>query len=371
MEIGPYTPDLERSVRAFNQRLRAGGEANYRFPESCQPRFPKRKDRNPYQELFLALHAGEVRGGYLLTHSQFSIRGKNACVSCGPQFNLSEGIVDPAYSMVGVILAQDALRRQPLMYALGMGSMDHPLTKLLVAMAWHAFPVPFYFRVISASSFCENIIYLRRRPRARMALDALRYSGLGALGFRLAQTRTPAFHSGFATARVEDFGPWADALWDACKNNHSYSLIALRDRDTLNVLYPPGDPRFHRLRVTRKDRGEDLGWAVMLHTQMRGHRQFGNMHVGSIVDCLALPENAFAVVRAATQYLEQKEVDIIVSNQSNKAWNKALARNGYLKGPSNYILALSPELTREIQPLEEYEPHIHINRGDGDGPINL
>jgi hypothetical protein len=64
-------------------------------------------------------------------------------------------------------------------------------------------------------------------------------------------------------------------------------------------------------------------------------------------------------------------VDIIVSNQASKAWSKALARNGYLNGPSNFILALSPELSQELQPLEQYEPHIHINRGDGDGPINL
>ena len=367
MEIGEYTPDLERSVRAFNQRLRAGGEERWRFPECHEPRFPKQQDRNPYQEFFLALHAGEVRGGYLLTHNQFAIRRKIAWVTCGPQVNLSEGIVDPAYSMVGVILAQDALRRHPLMYALGMGGMDEPLTKLLVAMAWQAFPVPFHFRVVSASRFCENISYLRRRPAACVALDLLRYSGIGSLGFRLAQARPAAFSRGFPATRVQEFGPWADALWDTCKD--AYSFIALRNRDTLNVLYPPGDARFHRLRIAHADR--DLGWAVVLDTQMSGHRQFGSMRVGSIVDCLALPENAAAVVRAATRFLEMQGVDIIVSNQASKAWNKALARNGYINGPSNFILALSPELTKELQPLEEYEPHIHINRGDGDGPINL
>lgn len=369
MEIGPYTPDLEHSVRAFNQRLRDGGEANYRFPESCQPRLPRRQDSSPYQELFLALHAGEVRGGYLLTHSQFAVRGKITTVTCGPQFNLSEGIVDPAYAMVGVMLAQDALRRQPLMYALGMGSMDHPLTKLLVAMAWHAFPVPFYFRVVSAAHFCDNISYLRRRPGARFALDLLRHSGFSSLGFRLAQARPAAFHRDFLATTVEEFGPWTDALWSTCKDNDAYSLIAVRDRDTLNVLYPPSDARFHRLRITRA--GQDLGWAVMLDTQMSGHRQFGNMRVGSIVDCLAMPENASDVVRATTRFLERRSVDVIVSNQASKAWSEALGRNGYLKGPSNFILAMSPELTNQLQSLEEYESQIHINRGDGDGPINL
>jgi hypothetical protein len=158
-------------------------------------------------------------------------------------------------------------------------------------------------------------------------------------------------------------------LWDTCKDSDAYSLIALRNRDTLNVLYPPRDTRFRRLRITHA--GRDLGWAVMLDTRMSGHRQFGNMRVGSIVDCLALPENAYDVVRVATRFLERQGVDIIVSNQASKAWTRALARNGFLNGPSNFILALSPELNKELHPLEKYEPHIHINRGDGDGPINL
>jgi hypothetical protein len=37
-----------------------------------------------------------------------------------------------------------------------------------------------------------------------------------------------------------------------------------------------------------------------------------HLRVGSIVDCLALRENAIAVVRAATQILETRGVDLIV-----------------------------------------------------------
>ena len=32
-----------------------------------------------------------------------------------------------------------------------------------------------------------------------------------------------------------------------------------------------------------------VGWAVVLYVPMQGHNYFGNMRVGSLIDCLALP----------------------------------------------------------------------------------
>jgi hypothetical protein len=95
------------------------------------------------------------------------------------------------------------------------------------------------------------------------------------------------------------------------------------------------------------------------------------MRVGSIVDCLAAPEDAVHVVNCATDFLQQRGVDILVTNQASSAWCGALAANGYLKGPSNFILALSPQLVHRLLPLKHHAAHIHMNRGDGDGPIHL
>jgi hypothetical protein len=108
---------------------------------------------------------------------------------------------------------------------------------------------------------------------------------------------------------------------------------------------------------------------VLLDTQMSDHRQFGNMRVGSIVDCLALPEDAASVLSCATEFLQRRGVDIIVTNQASTEWCSALAANGYLKGPSNFVLALSPQLAHRLAPLEKYASHIHMNRGDGEGPV--
>lgn len=367
MQILPYTEDLEAAVRSFNQRLREKGEINWRFPESHKPQFPKLDNRVPYQEYFLAVHESVVRGGYLLTHNRFVLRGEEVAVACGPHYNVSEGLVDRAYAMVGVILTQDAVRRQPLMYALGLGGLEEPLAQLLVAMGWVTVPVSFYFRVVSSTSFFRNITYFRKDPGKRVAIDLLYFSGLGFLGVRLAQTRWRSVENSKRASVVDCFGTWADEIWEKCR--FRYSFIGRRDSALLNVFYPPQDSHFIRLRVSIGS--HDVGWAVVLDSQMHGHRQFGNMRVGSIVDCLAAPEDAVHVLHCATEFLQRRGVAVVITNQVSSDWGSALLANGYIKGPTNFILAMSPKLADRLQPFKDHIAHIHMNRGDGGSPAVL
>lgn len=365
MEFKSYTKELEPLVKSFNLRLREGGEV-LAFPESHIPRFPYVPARHPYQEMYLLLHKGQVRGGYLLTHERFSIHGSIEAVSCGPQLSLSEGTVSREYGMVGVLLVEHALSKQPLMYALGMGGMNERLSKLLLALGWTLRPVPFYFRVTNTFRFFAEISYLRRSSTQRIGMDALRFTGVGPLGIRMAQLRVG---DGAATAEevVPCFSAWADEIWDMASPN--YSLISERDSATLNRIYPPSATRFHRLKI--QNANGTVGWAVVLDTQMSGHKQFGNLRVGSLVDCLAREGHEDVVAKAATGFLERRDVDLIVSNQAHSAWGKALLRAGYLPGPSNFVLGLSPELSKHIGTSQQAHGKIYMNRGNGDGPIHL
>jgi hypothetical protein len=361
MRIQPYTEDLVPAVKSFNERLRAGGQAYWSLPESHVTKLPRLPNRNPYEELFVVVDGTEIRGGYLLTHRRFALQGRTMSVACGPQISVSEGIVNRRYGMLGAVQARDAFERQPVMYALGIGGISEPLAMLLAAMRWTLFAVPFYFRVVSPSKLLANITYLRHSRSGGMTLELLRYSGLGSIGIRAAQLRLPR------SVRVEahvvaEFGAWADAIWEQC--NCHYYFVAARDGGTLNLLYPPSDARFLRLRISRA--GEDLGWVVMLDMQMSEHRYFGNMRVGVIVDCLAAPRNAYHLVTSATRLLESRGVDLIVTNQLNSAWCKAFFCAGFLKGPSNFILALSPMLADKFRPLKATKNSIHMTRGDGE-----
>jgi hypothetical protein len=159
---------------------------------------------------------------------------------------------------------------------------------------------------------------------------------------------------------AELFAGWADEVWQ--RSVADYALLARRDSATLDELYPASDGRFLRIRAAG-------GWAVLLDTQMRDHKQFGDLRVGTIVDCLAPAASAGAVVRAAAGLLAERGVDLIISNQLHEAWSRALLDCGFRLGPSNYLLALSPKFTECTGGAAQNR--FHANRGDGDGPIHL
>jgi len=119
------------------------------------------------------------------------------------------------------------------------------------------------------------------------------------------------------------------------------------------------------------DGGRVAGWVVLLDTAMRDHKHFGNMRVGSIVDCLASPEDANHVIVAAAAWLEQRGVDLMVSNQNHPAWCRALRSAGFVAGPSNFYFITSMELTKLLNEVDATGVGIHLNRGDGEGPIHL
>ena len=64
-------------------------------------------------------------------------------------------------------------------------------------------------------------------------------------------------------------------------------------------------------------------------------------------------------------------VDLIISNQYHFEWVRCLKKNFFLQGPTNFAFATSKNLTNEILKIDKDFKNIHLNRGDGDGPINL
>jgi hypothetical protein len=368
IDIQPYEPQMIDAVKAFNGRLRQH-QIPHAFPETPMSKYlPKTQGRKLYQEYFLALHNATVHGGYVLKHQEFSIDGKIIALA-DYQFPLSEGVIDKRYALVGIQLLSDALKRHALLMCLGVGGRDRPIVNMLERMRWSIRLVPFYFKIHRGYRFLRNIAYLRRTRLRQRAFDMLALLGCGGL-LRLAQlcgAPSSGVKRHYRVEEVSHFSEWADVVWDMCKDH--YALVAVRDSAILNILYPMDDARFIRLKI--RHGAEVIGWAVLLDTPMSGHKQFGNMRVGSIVDCLALPEHADAVIRLATQLLEQRQVDLLLSNQAHHAWGAALRNAGFWQGPSNYVFAASPEVASLLAPFDRNTGRFHINRGDGDGPLHL
>jgi hypothetical protein len=356
IRIKPYAREHVPAVRAFNERLQTRAGSAFQLGECPEENAPRRE--------YLALdQAGEVRGSFSLKRQQFWISGRQLEVgNC--QLPLSEGIFDPTYANLGMVLLRHALTVQPRLFCLGMGGRGKRLPRLLAAMRWTLIDIPFRFRVCHATRFMRNIVPLRQTPQRRFLMDAIAASGAGWLALHALQGRIPITPS-VGVEEVNHFGEWADDLWERCAGDLSLSMI--RSSEVLNVLY--AGPGFLRLRISRG--GVVVGWVVLRDTRMHDHRYFGNLRVATIVDALAVPAEIPAVVQEASRIAERRGVDLIISNQGHELWVRGLRDCGFLSGPSNYTMAMSPAMAALLEPLATHQSRLHINRGDGDGPLDL
>jgi hypothetical protein len=357
------------AVRDFNKRNAAGG-MSYRFPESSTPEWLPRKGSIPvYQEHYVALEGSAVRGGYIIKRQTFACNG-DVMTMAHYQLPISEGVIDRRYAPIGILMLKDAVIREPLLFALGIGGYQEALTRMLKVMKWSIGSCPFFFKVTHPFRFLREMAFLRRKRMMQVLMDNLAFSGVGWLtikSLQLSRAWAKTVPGELTTEEVNEFSSWSDDVWGQAKNR--YALIAVRDALTLNMLYPSTDPRFHRIKVLR--RSKPIGWAVVMNTSMENNKYFGNLRVGSVVDCLAAGEEERHVVRAATRFLERVGVDIVVTNQREHSWCHAFSHNGYLRGPSNFLFAASPLLAKKLHPFEDTILRVHLTRGDGDGPINL
>ncbi len=368
LRIVPYFPEHEAAVAAFNARGQTNSAPFSLSKTALATWLPKAPDRTTYREYFLALDGETVRGGFTIRRQPSWLRGALSSVA-NYQGPLSEGIWDRRYMMAGVQMMRAAVRDHPLLYALGMGGVHQPLPKLLAAAGWQMAPLPFRFKVLRPFRFLRQIQSLRRTTLRARLLDLAAFSGVGSIGLHAVQAmRTKArLAEEYRSDVVSEYGDWADGIWEASRAG--CALAGVRDRQTQNVLFGDGNPKNMILRCIRASR--DIGWAVVRSTPMQDDRYFGNLRVGSLVDCLALPGEEAAVVMLATRHLRALSSDMIVTNQTHAVWLGALRASGYLAGPSNFIFACSPALAEQLGPLDRALGTIHVNRADGDGPIHL
>jgi hypothetical protein len=365
LAIVPYAACHAPAVKAFNERLRAAGAAeDLVFYEDPVPVYlPPRDGIAAYNEYFVALEGDTVRAGYALKHQDFLCDGEVRQIACYHHV-LSEGAIDRAYSTAGVLALRDALARQPLLYCLGMDGYDRPLPRMLKTLRWSDYLVPFYFHVLHPQAFLKQIEVARQGTWRRWLMDFAAVSGAGWIALKGAQ-RWKQWRAGkpasYTVEEAVEFGDWADEVWRRARQE--YSMAATRNAETLRALYPAAETHLIRLRVARG--GKTLGWAVV--GERRKNPKFGNLRVGSLIDCFAAPEDALPVVRAAVWALEGRGMDVVFSNQSHEAWQSAFKHSGFFEAASNFIFAASPKLSELLSPFAKAMARAHLTRADGDG----
>jgi hypothetical protein len=353
------------AIRQFNARLGKAG-VSFAFPAApSELMLAEPAGDVPYQTAYVLADGPAVRGGYILKPERISSSGE--WVSAGNyQLPLSEGIIERKYAMVGLQLLKDALARQPRLYCLGMGGTARPLPQLLKRLGWAVSEVPFLFRVEQPGTFAREIRWLRQRARLRLLLDIAHRTGV--LAAMVGLTHLRRWVSGrrvpadVSIDQVQELPSDIDEIFLRLRGD--YGLLCDRTAAAMRQKLPQ-DPKLVRLILSRS--GKAAGWIVLSLSHLKNHTQFGNMTLGCVVDGLAAIADVDILVAEACRRLEAGGCDLLVSNQSHPAWIGALRRQGFLQGPSNFVLALSPPLAA----ARETAACAHFNRADGDGPINL
>jgi hypothetical protein len=365
----PFTEEWIPQVQAFNRRMLEGGlDPQLTFPEDPAFDYSRRPQAPLWQEGYLAVEDGVVRGAYYFTHERYLVNGSVRWIA-HYRHPISEVVVNKAYKGLASRLLADARSRQPDLYGSGFGGENGPNLRRLRAEGWSHVLVPFWFLVTRPAVFLRNIQALRKSPARRFALDLAAATGIGSLGIHAVQALRAigGGHGGGSLEENPDFGTWADELWEV--NRPLFLFAAVRDHATLNLRYPPENSRLRRLVLSAG--GRCVGWAVTLEKQMHDNPYFGNMRVGSIVDCLAVPGQECALALAAAGRLRAAGVDIVVTNQSAQSWCDAFRRAGFFSGPSNYPFAVSPDLAAKLHPFTGNRAGFHFTRGDGAGASRL
>ena len=136
----PHLP----AVRDFNQRM-ADGHADSDFLLPAAMEASRTAPGDPIQwTRYVVLDGDFVRGGLLAMEQPGWLNGQSTR-ALNFQSPLSEGIVNHKYSIVAFQMVKFMQKQADAVFMVGMGAIDRPLPKLLLAAGWSVRPVPFLF----------------------------------------------------------------------------------------------------------------------------------------------------------------------------------------------------------------------------------
>jgi len=369
-----YSADHVERARRFNDRLKNGDiESAFFLPErapsdSTNDTLRPAPDAALVKRQFIVLDDREVRGGFLLQEQFCYLAGETRwCTNI--QMPISEGIVDRRFSHVAPRMIDLLLRDRPLVFAVGMGTLDAPFAKFLAAMKWRVMLVPFRFYVLQPTRFLKHVRALRDTRWRSTVADFAALTGLGSAAIRTAQRfRKHSSVRCLSANRIDTWDEQISSLWTIYRAGSSF--CAARDRASLPFFLNLTDSGLLAYLLTDQQ-GILRGWAVLKVKAMQNNKHFGSLRVATLLDAVSELNFERAVLQAMIDCAKENTADILVMNQLCDRWLVASEQSGFWRGPSNYVFASSPALTQTIAKVDLKFSRVHCSRADGDGRVNL
>ena len=372
LQFVPLTQNLIRSCEEFNKRLhQAGTDLHFACPANRDrgesPPVPMEVDR------FVGVDSdGQVHGAYLLRWQFLWLRGQQFFGASGG-YPISEGVIDKRFTMVGVIVLRDAIKRCSDLYFLGAGGRGGNVFRVAQHYGWQIADVPFLFRVVNGARFLSNLPQMQGSPGRRLLGRIGRGTGLAQIATELLTAGSAIRNRGSSSLRLSldvtveeaaNLAGAADEVWLRVKSQYLFCVV--RDGAHVESSFPLGRTDLHRLVVRHK--GSVVGWAVvMTESLLRLRAYLGDLIPGLIVDTFGDTAYITDIVRAATAYLAAQGVDVVITNSSHGSWVDGYKRSGFINWRSQFPLLVSQSLGHRIGDLPIVMQQAHFTRGDGDG----
>jgi len=362
ISIEVYSAQHEPAAAAFNRRMRdANAPTDFLLAESSVA--PRTWAGVTVTQWVAVDGDGQVRGG-VLSWDQQGVVGSGAQRVINLQSPLSEGIIDPAYILVGSQIIKFFLHQTPYVYIVGMGSENRPLPRVLKAMGWTVRAVPFFFRMIRPARCVRELGPLRNSAWKRIAGSLAAATGVASIGAMVLHRATSVRQKAaeYAAEEVTSWGGWATDVWSAFAPSIKFSVR--RDSETLSFYYPLRDGKLKAWQLKRDTVIE--GWFAIAISSMCANAYFGNLRVATLTDCVGSPNAIRSGCKLAVEEARRLGADLLITNQTYSLLQEACSGSGWRRGPSNFLLATSKTLTKEMDP-----ELVYVTRRDGDGLINL
>jgi hypothetical protein len=165
--------------------------------------------------------------------------------------------------------------------------------------------------------------------------------------------------------------------WDACRIADPHRASTLDNYSASQSVSVPRPVPLNRFidygRWFQKRIVPDVDRRRVVGVEMtgRGFRLDLNLRVGSIVECLALPEQASGVVQAATRLREARWGGSDRAQSVLRRLGHSSAKRGISAGRSKFPFRGIARIAKLLHPLPTTIAHIHLTRGVGAGPVTL
>src|SRR5262249_24598786 len=179
-------------------------------------------------------------------------------------------------------LVKKALDYQPFMMGVGAGTSESEGHRLFAGLRWRHQSVPFFFYPVKVSKVLRGLNYLKNNAKLRYLALLGAYSGVGAglSGLLALRRKLSIALSGYEALVVGRFDEWADRIF--AHSLSDYPVAVRSDATSLNIVYPPDDHRYIRLKVIRKGAKTEVGWILVASKRMSDNHYFGDLRVGTL-----------------------------------------------------------------------------------------